>query len=65
VDELEQAQYSEWMRQELLHVIPGAGAFRMLGTTIRELGRKQSWSKFRKEALPEIARDWLEEHKLP
>ena len=28
-------------------------------------GLRNSWYKFRKEALAEIARNWLEEHKLP
>lgn len=31
-------------------------------TTMRQRGRKQSWPKFLQEALPEMARGWLEDH---
>ena len=65
MDEFSQAQDSERIRQELAEAIHGAGAFRTFRSAIRRLGLEQSWYKFREEALVEIARDWLEEHKLP
>ena len=65
MEEFARAQASERKRQELLDAIHGAGAFRMFRSTIRRLGMEESWYKFREHALEEIARDWLEEHKLP
>jgi hypothetical protein len=54
----------ERVRSELLDAIHGAGAFRVFRSAIRRLGLEQSWYQFRDEALAEIARSWLEEHKL-
>ena len=62
--EFAQAQHSERVRQELLEAIHVTGAFRMFRGTIRRLGLEKSWYCFREEALVEIARDWLEVHKL-
>jgi hypothetical protein len=53
------------IRQELLDAIHGAGAFRMFRSLIRRLGIEQNWYQFREERLAEIAREWLEAHKLP
>ena len=57
-------QDNDRIRQELQDAIHGAGAFRMFRSLIRRLGIEQSWYQFREKALREIARDWLEEHKL-
>jgi hypothetical protein len=57
-------QDNDRIRQELSDAIHGAGAFRMFRSLIRRLGIEQSWYQFREKALREIARDWLEEHKL-
>jgi Uncharacterised protein family (UPF0158) len=65
MDEFARAQDSERIWQELRDAIHGTGAFRMFRSTIRRLGIEQSWYQFRNEALAEIARNWLEEHKLP
>jgi hypothetical protein len=65
MDEFSRAQDSERIRQELADAIHGAGAFRTFRSAIRRLGMEQSWYQFREEALIEIARNWLEEHKLP
>jgi len=59
------AQDNERIRHELLDAIHGAGAFRTFRNAIRRLGMEQSWYQFRDEALAEIARSWLEEHKFP
>jgi hypothetical protein len=64
MDEFSRAQGSERIRQELADAIHGAGAFRIFRSAIRRLGLEQSWYQFRDEALAEIARNWLEEHKL-
>ena len=65
MDEFSRVQKSERIRQELTDAIHGAGAFRIFRSAIRRLGLEQSWYKFREDALAEIARNWLEEHKLP
>ena len=57
-------QDNDRIRQELSDAIHGAGAFRMFRSLIQRLGMEQSWYQFREKALREIARDWLEEHKL-
>ena len=64
MEEFSRAQGSERIRQELADAIHGAGAFRIFRSAIRRLGLEQSWYQFRDEALAEIARNWLEEHKL-
>ena len=65
MDEFSRAQGSESIRQELADAIHGAGAFRIFRSAIRRLGLEKRWHQFRDEALAEIARNWLEEHKLP
>src|SRR5215469_4418161 len=57
-------QNIERIRKGLLNAIHGAGAFSAFRSAIRILGLEQSWYQFRDEALADIARDWLEEHKL-
>jgi hypothetical protein len=65
MDEFSRAQNSERVRRELADAIHGAGAFRVFRSAIRRLGLEQRWYQFRDEAVAKIARDWLEEHKLP
>ena len=57
-------QNIERIRSELLDANHGAGAFRAFRSAIRGLGLEQSWYQFRDEVLADIARSWLEEHKL-
>ena len=57
-------QNIERIRKGLLNAIHGAGAFSAFRSAIRIFGLEQSWYQFRDEALADIARDWLEEHKL-
>jgi hypothetical protein len=59
------AQEDAHVRRALHDVIHGAGAFRRFRGAIGRLGIEQAWHQFRTAALEEIARDWLEEHKLP
>lgn len=65
MEQFAREQRSERARQDLLHAIHGAGAFRAFKNAIHLLGIEESWYRFRNEALAQIARDWLEEHKLP
>jgi hypothetical protein len=64
MERFSRAQNIEPIRRELLNAIHGAGAFRAFRSTIRGLGLEQSWYQFRDQALEDIARRWLEEHKL-
>lgn len=64
MERFSRAQNIERIRSELLNAIHGAGAFRTFRSAIRRLGLEQSWYQFRDEALADIARGWLEEHKL-
>lgn len=64
MERFSRAQNIERIRCELLNAIRGAGAFRTFRTAIRGLGLEQHWYQFRDEALADIARRWLEEHKL-
>jgi len=62
--EFAEEQENPRTRQGLLNAIHGAGAFRSFKNTLYTLGIEESWFKFREKALEQIARDWLEEHKL-
>lgn len=64
MERFSRTQNIERIRSELLDAIHGAGAFRAFRSGIRRLGLEPSWFQFRDEALAEIARSWLEEHKL-
>ena len=64
MERFSRTQNIEQIRSELLNAIHGAGAFRAFRSAIRRLGLEQSWYQFRDEALAEIARSWLKEHKL-
>jgi len=60
-----EAQEDARVRNELLDAIHGSGAFGMFKGAIRRLGIEDAWYQFREGAHEEIAREWLEEHKLP
>jgi hypothetical protein len=64
MEEFSRAQHSERIRKELLNVIHGAGAFVAFRSAIQRLGLEERWRQFRDKALADIARRWLEEHKL-
>lgn len=55
----------EGARAELGDAIHGSGAFRMFRHTIDRLGLRESWFSYRSEALKQIARDWLNENRIP
>jgi len=64
MERFSRAQSTDRVRSELLNAIHGAGAFRAFRSAIRGLGLEQGWYQFRDKALADIARHWLEEHKL-
>lgn len=52
------------VRDDLLHAIHGAGAFRHFKAGVRRHRIEPAWFAFRDEALREIAREWCEEHQI-
>jgi hypothetical protein len=55
---------SDRIREELLRVIHGAGAFRNFKDTLRRYGIEPAWFAFRAGALRQIALDWCEENQI-
>lgn len=59
-----EAQEDERVQHALHEAIHGSGAFRRFEGAIRRLGIEDAWHHFHDAAIMEIAREWLEEHKL-
>jgi hypothetical protein len=57
-------EQNEPARKVLLGAIHGSGAFRHFRTAVERLGLLDAWYRYREEAIQQIARDWLENHKL-
>jgi hypothetical protein len=55
---------SESIREDLLHAIHGAGAFRYFKDTLRRHGIESAWFAFRTETLRHIALSWCEENHI-
>jgi len=55
---------SDRIREDLLHAIHGAGAFRNFKYIVRRDGIEQAWFAFRTDALRQIAIDWCEENQI-
>jgi hypothetical protein len=51
-------------REVLAAAVHGSGAFRHFRGAVERLGLLDVWYRYRNEAIEQIARDWLEEHKL-
>lgn len=51
-------------QDEVRDALRGRGAFRMFKATIRRLGIEDAWFEYKRRALEDIARRWLEEHGL-
>ncbi|MGB7759605.1 MAG: UPF0158 family protein [Bryobacteraceae bacterium] len=64
MEEFSQSVKSARLREDLLHAIHGAGAFRNFKYILRRNGAEQSWFAFRTEALRQIALDWCEDHHI-
>ncbi|MCP5040463.1 MAG: hypothetical protein GY944_05490 [bacterium] len=50
---------------ELLESIHRSGAFRAFRRTLDRLGLREQWYAYRQAGLEQIARDWLEAHRIP
>jgi len=55
---------SDRIREELLHAIHGAGAFRNFKDALRRHRIEPGWFAFRGEALRQIALNWCEENHI-
>ncbi len=55
---------SDRIREDLLHAIHGAGAFRNFKDSLRRHGIEPAWLRFRAEALRQIALDWCEANQI-
>jgi Uncharacterised protein family (UPF0158) len=55
---------SERIREDLLHAIHGAGAFRYFKDTLRRHRIESAWFAFRSQALRQIALNWCEENHI-
>jgi hypothetical protein len=62
MEEFSEPVESGRIRNELLHAVHGAGAFRNFKDTLRRHRIEKAWFAFRAEALREIAIDWCEEN---
>jgi hypothetical protein len=58
-------EQNERARKVLIGAIHGSGAFRHFRGAVERLGLLDAWYRYREEAIQQIARAWLEEHKLP
>ena len=52
------------IREDLLHAIHGAGAFRNFKATLQRHHIESAWFAFRAEALRQIALNWCEEKQI-
>lgn len=64
MEEFSDSVESDRIRQDLLHAIHGAGAFRYFRDTLRRHRIEKAWSAFREDALRQIALDWCEENHI-
>jgi hypothetical protein len=64
MEEFSQSVKSASIREDLLHAIHGAGAFRNFKYLVKRHGIDKTWFAFRTEALRQIALDWCEENQI-
>ncbi|HEY1218267.1 MAG: UPF0158 family protein [Bryobacteraceae bacterium] len=64
MEEFSHSVESARLREDLLHAIHGAGAFRNFKYTLRRNGAEAAWFAFRTKALRQIAVDWCEENQI-
>jgi Uncharacterised protein family (UPF0158) len=55
---------SDSIREDLLHALGGAGAFRNFKDTLQRYRIESAWFGFRTEALRQIALSWCEENQI-
>jgi Uncharacterised protein family (UPF0158) len=64
MQEFSRSVESDRIREDILHAIHGAGAFRNFKDTLRRHGIESAWFAFRAEALRQIALNWCEENHI-
>lgn len=64
MEEFSRSVRSDRIRDDLLHAIHGAGAFRHFKAAVRRHRIESDWFAFRDEALTQIAREWCEENRV-
>jgi len=52
-------------RSELESAVHGTGAFRSFRDAIRQFGLEEKWFRYREAEYERVAREWLEENKIP
>jgi hypothetical protein len=52
-------------RSELESAVHGSGAFHRFGNAVRRLGLEDKWFRYREAEYERVAREWLEENKIP
>jgi hypothetical protein len=52
------------VREFVLDSIHGKGAFRHFKDTLYRFGMEEQWYRFHKEALQQIAKEWLTDNNL-
>jgi hypothetical protein len=65
MEEFSLAVESDRIREDLLHAIHGAGAFRHFKYVVRQHRIESAWFEFRAKALRQIAIDWRKENDIP
>ena len=64
MEDFSRSMRSDSIREDLLDVIHGAGAFRNFKNTVRRHRIESAWFAFRAEALRQIAINWCDEHHI-
>jgi hypothetical protein len=64
MQEFSRSVESDRIREDILHAIHDAGAFRNFKDTLRRHGIESDWFAFRAEALRQIALNWCEENHI-
>lgn len=65
MEEFSHSLKDEKIKNQLLTVIKGKGAFRKFKDKLLELGIREDWFKFKEEALKEIAIEWCKVNEIP
>lgn len=55
----------ETLGSRLHHTIRGKGAFRMFRSTVEDAGLREEWYGFKRQVLRQIAKDALDQHRIP
>jgi hypothetical protein len=64
MEDFSRSMPSDRIREDLLNVIHGAGAFRNFKNALRRHHIESAWFAFRAEALRQIAINWCDEHQI-